>query len=65
MAASIDDLLNSLTNPNKSTGKLENNKDTWSRIAKRDAFTELGLSGSDLDSYLKDWIADNPYNNIA
>lgn len=63
MALTIDDLLNSLQNPNK-PNKLENTKDTWSRIAKRDNFSELGLESSELESFLKDWIKDNPYSNI-
>jgi len=58
----IDDLLNSLQNPNKPT--LENNKDTWSRIGKKDSFSELGLEGSELDKFLEEWIAENPYSNI-
>ena len=64
MALSIDDLLNSLQNPEKAIN-LQNNKDTWSRIAKKDSFSELGLAGSDLESFLKEWLSDNPYNNIA
>lgn len=63
MALTIDDLLNSLQNPNKAS-KLENNKETWSRIAKRDSFSELGLESSELETFLKDWIKDNPYNNL-
>ena len=64
MALSIDDLLNSLQNPEK-TSTLENNKDTWSRIQSKDSFSELGLEGSELESFLKEWIGDNPYSNIA
>ena len=63
MALTIDDLLNSLQNPNKSP-KLENTKDTWKRIQKRDSFSELGLESSELESFLQEWIADNPYSNI-
>jgi len=62
----IDDLLNSLKNPNKpNSDTLENTKETWERIGKKDAFLELGLESSTLDTYLKDWIKNNnPYSNI-
>lgn len=61
----IDDLLGSLQNPNKS-GKvtLENNKDTWERIGNKDSFSELGLEPNELESFLQEWCNDNPYNNI-
>jgi len=62
MSLTIDDLLNSLQNPNKKT--LENNKSTWERIGNKDDFEELGLTGSDLDEFLKEFIENNPYNNI-
>ena len=65
MALTIDDLLNSLQNPEKSSKKLENTKETWRRIQNRDSFSELGIPSSELDSFLNDWIKDNPYNNIA
>jgi len=63
MTISIDDLLNALQNPDKPS-TLENNSDTWRRIGARDKFSELGLEGSELDSFLEEWIADNPYNSI-
>lgn len=63
MTVSIDDLLNALQNPDKMV--LENNKDTWSRIGSRDDFSELGLTRSELDEFLSDWIAENPYNNLG
>ena len=62
MSLSIDDLLNSLQNPNKKT--LENNAETWRRIGNKDDFAELGLSSSELESFLKEFIEENPYNNI-
>lgn len=66
MALTIDDLLNSLKNPNKPDVKsLENNKNTWSRIAKKDNFTELGMNESDLNIFLKEWIENNPYSAIS
>jgi hypothetical protein len=60
----IEDLLNSLVNPSEDKTKLENTKETWERIGNKDRFSELGLSGSDLESFLSDWISENPYNNI-
>jgi len=63
MALTIDDLLNSLQSVN-SKKTLENNKNTWERIGKKDSFAELGLDSSELDSFLKDWISSNPYNNL-
>jgi hypothetical protein len=60
----IDDLLNSLQNPNKKIKQLANSKETWARIGDRDGFTELELDSSELNEFLKEWIADNPYNNI-
>ena len=63
MALTIDDLLNSLQNPNK-PNKLENTKDTWKRIQAGDKFEELGIQPSELDGFLKDWISSNPYSNI-
>lgn len=61
--ATIDDLLNALCNPNKET-TLENTKNTWSRIANEDSFDELGLDSSELNEFLKEWVIDNPYENI-
>ena len=63
MSLTIDDLLNSLQNPNKAS-KLENTKETWERIGRRDSFSELGLESSELESFLSEWISENPYNNI-
>lgn len=62
MSVTIDDLLNALQNPEVVT--LENSKDTWSRIGQRDDFEELGLEKSELDDFLTDWIAQNPYSNL-
>lgn len=64
----IDDLLNALRNPSKpekgSLAKLSNTADTWSRIGNRDSFAELGLEPTELESFLKEWVKENPYNNI-
>ena len=63
MTISIDDLLNSLQCPD-SKGTLENSKETWSRIGRKDKFTELGLEDGELESFLKEWADSNPYNNL-
>jgi hypothetical protein len=62
MALTIDDLLNALQNPSKAT--LTNSKDTWKRIGQGDSFSELGLNSSELESFLKEWVENNPYSNI-
>lgn len=59
---SIEDLLNSLHSKKDKTKSLPNNRDTWSRIANRDSFDELGLDGHELEEFLQEWIKDNPYN---
>jgi hypothetical protein len=66
MKQSIDDLLNALRNPVTVSDKktLTNTKETWERIGNRDSFTELGLSSSELDDFLNEWISENPYENI-
>lgn len=58
----IDDLLNSLVNPEKVD--LENTAATWKRIGSKDQFLELGLEPSELESFLKEWTESNPYSNI-
>ena len=63
MTVTIDDLLNALQNPDNPS-KLENSRETWERIGNKDRFEELGLEGSDLDEFLKEWIDNNPYSNI-
>ena len=59
----IEDLLNSLKNPQKVT--LENTKETWERIGRKDKFEELGLEPSELDEFLKEFTNNNPYNNLT
>lgn len=63
MELTIDDLLNALQNPEKAV-LLENSSETWSRIGNKDKFSELGLEDSELNDFLKEWISDNPYNNL-
>tara|TARA_R110000868_G_scaffold14426_4_gene67209 strand:+ start:25692 stop:25901 length:210 start_codon:yes stop_codon:yes gene_type:complete len=66
--ATIEELLKSMytvSNPVKGdfTGRLENNAETWRRIAERDEFAELGFnSDSDKEDFLKQWIEENPYS---
>lgn len=60
----FEELLAALKNPNKPTNTLENTKETWKRIGARDKFEELGLEPSELDSFLKEFTENNPYNNI-
>ena len=62
MTVTIEDLLNALQNPDSVT--LENTKETWERIGNKDKFAELGLEESELDDFLSEWIAENPYNNL-
>ena len=59
----IEQLLMALQNPEK-TASLENNSETWSRIGNKDKFSELGLEESELNDFLKEWMSDNPYNNL-
>ncbi len=63
MSLSIDDLLDALENPQKPDLN-SNPRETWSRIQKKDDFEELGLEKSELDNFLKEWIAENPYTNL-
>ena len=64
--ASIEELLRSLQTPatsknSKLTGSVA---EIYERIGNKDSFLELGLTGSDLDSFLQEWVSENPYNNI-
>ena len=63
MTVTIEDMLNALQNPNQPS-KLDNTRETWERIGNKDRFEELGLEGSDLDEFLKEWIDSNPYSNL-
>jgi len=58
----IDDLLNSLRNPNEII--LDNTHETWERIGNKDSFEELGLDKNELEEFLSEWMNDNPYTNI-
>ena len=61
----IDDLLNSLEDPNVAEDTLPNNINTWARIGSSDIFAELGLESSKLESFLNEWMDNNPYSNIS
>ena len=63
MTVTIEDMLNALQNPNQPS-KLDNTRETWERIGNKDKFSELGLEESELNDFLKEWISDNPYNNL-
>ena len=59
---SIDDLLASLQNP-ENAGELSGTvAEIWDRIGNKDSFTELDMGESELEQFLKDWIAENPYS---
>jgi hypothetical protein len=70
--ATIEELLKSMYTVNPAerkasdfTGRLENNAETWRRIAEKDDFAELGFtSDSDKENFLKQWIEENPYSAI-
>jgi hypothetical protein len=59
----IDDLLRALQGDNNKI-ILENTKETWTRIGNKDKFAELGLDDGELESFLKEFVEDNPYNNL-
>ena len=63
--ATIDDLLAALQSPEGENSKLKNDFNTWRRIGNRDDFAELGMNRGELDEFLKEWIADNPYLSIG
>jgi hypothetical protein len=58
----IDDLLKALQSPK--TASLENSREVWARIGRRDSFPELGLEPSELESFLKEFVESNPYSNL-
>ena len=64
MGLTIKDLLNSLITEEEVKEKiLKNTKENWNRIWNNDKFTELGLNSSELEDFLKDWTADNDYDD--
>lgn len=62
----IEELLKSLQSPDykKNNKSLHNTAETWKRIGEKDSFDELGLSKTELEGFLNDWVKENPYNNI-
>jgi hypothetical protein len=63
MTVTIDDLLNALQNLNQ-PNKLDNTRETWERIGRKDNFSELGLDDGELEQFLKEWIDNNPYSAL-
>lgn len=63
MTVTIDDMLRALQNPNQ-PNKLDNTRETWERIGRKDNFSELGLDDGELEQFLKEWIDNNPYSNL-
>lgn len=64
MALNLDDLLDALSKASETEKKLANTKENWARLGRRDSFEELGLSGQELEDFLKEWAQENPYSNI-
>ena len=63
--ATIEDLLKTLQYNVTSNKILENTSETWKRISsKSDSFSELGLKSTELEEFLSEWCANNPYSNI-
>lgn len=69
----IDDLIAAMKNPDlvdeskkAKLGTLANTAETWSRIGQKDATlaTDIGIDESELNDFLKEWVEDNPYNDI-
>ena len=67
----IDDLLNSLQDPtihSDKRKKLSNNEDTWSMIGARDfegIAAKAGIEETEVNDFLKEWVEENPYNDMA
>ena len=62
--ATIEELLKSLQTPatSKSSKLTGSVAEIYERIGKKDSFGELGLTDSELDDFLKEWVSENPYN---
>lgn len=70
----IDELLNALKNPNEIDDNLlrdvsrglPNTRETWERIGNMDPTiaADVGIDKSELANFIKEWVAENPYNNI-
>ena len=69
----IDDLLAALKNPEaidynlKAVATLANTADTWERIGAKDSSLagDIGIEQSELNDFLKEWVKDNPYNDLT
>ena len=60
MSYTFDDLLNALKPSNNSSNKLTP-REIWGMIANKESYDKMGFSS---ESELKDFIAENPYNNL-
>lgn len=56
----IEDLLNSLNGGNTKENKLSP-REIWDMIANKESYDKMGFSS---ESELKEFIAENPYENI-
>ena len=67
----IDDLLNSLQDPTVHSDKkkkLSNDVDTWGMIGERDfegLAAKAGIEETEVNDFLKEWVEENPYNDMA
>lgn len=59
----IQELLDSMITDSRDIKDMPNTKGTWARIGSRDSFSELGMSSSEKDEFLKEWTEANPYAN--
>ena len=62
MSLTIDDLLESLQDPDR--GLEGSTADIWRRIANKDSFDELDGDQDEKDQIIKEFIESNPYSNI-
>ena len=70
----IDDLIAAMKDPDSvdeskkaKLSTLANTAETWARIGQKDATlaTDIGIDESELNDFLKEWVEDNPYNDIG
>ena len=61
MAYSIEDLLNSLGGDSNKTTNSLSNREIWDMIANKESYDKMGFSN---EEELKQYIIDNPYENL-
>ena len=61
MALTIEDLLNSLKGDNNKTTNGLSPRKIWDMVANNESFDKMGFSS---EEELKQYLVDNPYNNI-